>query len=389
MLHHFFADTLQKADSRIASTPNATRLHLDKNEQSGDVDFGLKKRVMEKLLDADWNRYPAADYKSLETKIAAYCGLNPENIVLSAGSANIITTLLNYFALNRKHIVIAQPSYALFDYHCKTHNIPYQAWHLTADLEYDYQQMPALEPGSVFIITSPNNPVGNTMDLARLERLLLENPESYIILDGVYTEFCAVDATPLVRKYPNLMVLRSFSKAFPVAGLRLGYLCASPETAAVVRKLVLQFSINHFALLFAEEMLSDSQFMDHARKQVLCMVAERERMYHLVSRRFDRRTLKVFKSEGNFLLIRVFDSGAFEKLMADLGRAGIKVLNTSGFPMLHNTFRVSIGTAYENEMFLHYLSASLQPEVQPAIKREPCFPINTLQLPQPVQKLRV
>lgn len=389
MIHHFFADTLQKAAHRIAPGQHTTRFHLDKNEQSADVDFEFKKRVAEKLLDADWNRYPTADYRAIETKIAGYCGLAPENIVLSAGSASIITTLLNYFALNQKHIVITQPSYSLFDYHCKTHNIPYETWLLNDDLEYDYQRMPALKPGSVFFITSPNNPVGNTMDLARLEQLLIDNPDSYIILDGVYTEFCDADPTALVKQYPNLIVLRSFSKAFPIAGLRLGYLCASPETAAIVRKLVLQFSINHFSLLFLEEMLSDCQFMENARKQVRSIVAGRERMYHLINRLFSPNILKVFKSEGNFLLIRVFDQTAFEKLMADLGHAGIKVLNTSGFPLLHHTFRVSIGTAYENEIFLHHLSASLKPETLSVVKPEPGYAVNTIKLPQPVQKLRV
>lgn len=389
MIHHFFADTLQQAAHRIAPAQHTTRFHLDKNEQSADVEFEFKKRVAEKLLDADWNRYPSADYRAIETKIAGYCGLAPENIVLSAGSASIITALLNYFALNRKHIVITQPSYSLFDYHCKTHNIPYETWLLNDDLEYDYQHIPALKPGSVFFITSPNNPVGNTMDLARLEQLLIDNPDSYIILDGVYTEFCDADPTALVKQYPNLIVLRSFSKAFPIAGLRLGYLCASPETAAIVRKLVLQFSINHFSLLFMEEMLSDCQFMENARKQVCSIVAGRERMYHLINRLFSPNILQVFKSEGNFLLIRVFDQTAFEKLMADLGQAGIKVLNTSGFPLLHHTFRVSIGTAYENEIFLHHLSASLKPETLAVVKPEPGFAVNTIKLPQPVQKLRV
>lgn len=390
MLQHFFADALQKSDVRVAPGTNAARFHLDKNEQSVDVDLAFKKRVAEKLLNADWNRYPTADYRAIETKIADYCGLAPENIVLSAGSANIITTLLNYFALNQKHIVIAQPSYSLFDYHCKTYNIPYESWNLNGDLEYDYDNMPALKPGSVFIITSPNNPVGNTLDLARLERLLTENPDSYIILDGVYTEFCETDATPLVQQYPNLIVLRSFSKAFPVAGLRIGYLCAAPETAAIVRKLMLQFSINPFALLFVDEMLSDRTFLEHSRKTVLGIVAERERMYHLISQRFGCHTLKVFKSEGNFLLIRVLDRSVFEELMADLSRAGIKVLNTSGFPLLHDTFRVSVGTAYENDLFLHHLWASLSQEAAPSAgKMEPLFPMQALKFSQPVQKIRV
>lgn len=388
MLQHFFADTLQTAANRIAPSKATARFQLDKNEHSDDVDTEFKKRVLENLLNTDWNRYPSADLHDLETKVADYCGLAPENIVLSAGSASIITTLLDYFALNQKHIVITQPSYSLFDYHCKTYNIPYETWLLSADLEYDYSKMPALRPGSVLIVTSPNNPVGNTMELAQLEQLLSQNPDSYIILDGVYTEFCEVDATPLVKKYPNLIVLRSFSKAFPIAGLRLGYLCASPQTAAIVRKLVLQFSLNHFSLTFAREMLSDRKFMENAQKRVLDIVVERERMYHLIRLEFCPDTLHVFPSEGNFLLIRVTDTAAFEKLMADFADNGIKVLNTSGFPLLKNTFRVSIGTAHENEAFFYCLLGSLGQLTQPLPENEVFFSTNAVKMHHPALRIR-
>lgn len=100
MFHNFFTDTLQQAGSRIAPTQQTFKFQLDKNEQSADVDHAFKQRVLERLMNTDWNRYPSADQRDIEVKVAEYCGLLPENIVLSAGSASIITTLLNHFALN-------------------------------------------------------------------------------------------------------------------------------------------------------------------------------------------------------------------------------------------------------------------------------------------------
>lgn len=191
----FFNDTLQKAESRIAPTKTSARLFLDKNEQSEDVDFVLKEKVLGGLLNADWNRYPTADLRDLEERVADYCGLEPEQIVLGPGSASFITTLLNYFALNQKRIVIAQPTYTLFDYHCKTYNIPYQPWYLTPELEYDYENLPELGAGSVLIVTTPNNPVGNTIDPEKLKEILRSNPDSFVIVDAVYAEFAEVDFT--------------------------------------------------------------------------------------------------------------------------------------------------------------------------------------------------
>ncbi|TNE63716.1 MAG: aminotransferase class I/II-fold pyridoxal phosphate-dependent enzyme [Bacteroidetes bacterium] len=359
MVDNFFSALLQNAGSRVGPAIHTSRFLLDKNEQSDDIDMALKTQVVDCLLRANWNRYPASDYAGIEAKVAEYCNLQPDNIVLSAGSASIITTLLDYFALNRKKITITQPSYSLFDYHCKTYNIPYQPWLLTPELEYDLERLPVLDAESVLIITSPNNPVGNTLDRYTLESLLRANPDSLIILDAVYCEFSDTDYTPLVRQYDNLIVLRSFSKAFPIAGLRLGYLCASPRIATIVRKLILQFSITHFSLIFAHEMLFNPAFMENAQMRVREITGARDSMYESLRQNFTADRLKVFRSEGNFLLIRLFEDSDFSNVMACLKGNGIKVLNTSAFPLLQNTFRVSIGNPGENTVFYECLEKNL------------------------------
>ncbi|MBX2929776.1 MAG: aminotransferase class I/II-fold pyridoxal phosphate-dependent enzyme [Saprospiraceae bacterium] len=362
MNNAFFNDILQNAPARINATQTSSHLLLDKNEQCDDVAFSIKQQVLGGLMDANWNRYPSADCSDIEAAVANYCGLNPEHIVLSPGSANIITTLLNYFALNKKRIVIAQPTYTLFDYHCKTYNIEYTPWLLTPELEYDYDNMPLLEPGSVLIITTPNNPVGNSMKREKLEKILSSNPDSFVLVDAVYAEFADEDFSPLIRQYDNLMVLRSFSKAFPIAGLRFGYLCAAPPTAAIVKKLMLQFSINHLTQVFAREVLFSDEFIQRSRQQVKTIIRERTRMHRYLTYKFDSSALKVFRSEGNFLLVRVFDDADFQHVLAGLEKNRIKVLNTSPFPLLRNTFRVSIGSAEENNAFVQCLMQSMGQE---------------------------
>jgi len=359
MTASFFNQTLQNASSRVAISTHQSISLLDKNEQSKDVAYDLKVRVMDKLLHADWNRYPSASYHDIETKIAEYCHLQTENIVLAGGSATIITTLLNYFALNHKNITIAQPSYSLFDYHCKTYNIPYTPWYLTEELTFDYDHMPILNEDSVMIITSPNNPTGNRFDIDKLKDLLHMYPQSLIILDGVYTEFCQDDVTLLINEYPNLIVLRSFSKAFPIAGLRLGYLCAHASIASMVKKLILQFSITPFSLTFAQEMLFDPLFMEDSKRRVQEIIQERNIMSNTLKQYFTEDVVKVFPSQGNFLLIKIIDTAMFTNLIDDLNEAGIKVLNTSSFTLLQNTFRVSMGNPTENKTFLHCMINSI------------------------------
>lgn len=359
MANQFFSASLQQAGSRIAHTPKTSRFLLDKNEQSEDVPQIFKHQVFEALLEDNWNRYSAANLLDVEEKVADYCGLSAENIVLSAGSASLIATLLNYFALNNKKIIINQPTYSLFDYHCKTYNIPYTPWMLTDKLEFNLDGLPAMGPDSVLILTSPNNPVGNTIDGAALESLLRAHPESLILLDAVYCEFSSSDFAPLVEKYPNLIVLRSFSKAFPIAGLRLGYLCAPAAMAAMIRKLVLPFSISPLTLAFAREVLFTPEFQEEARRRVRAIMRARERMLQYFKTHFHPGQMETIPSEGNFLLLRFPDDALFSHVLSDLDARGIKVLNTSVFPLLRNTIRVSIGNAYENEAVINCVRSVL------------------------------
>ncbi|MFN8366140.1 MAG: aminotransferase class I/II-fold pyridoxal phosphate-dependent enzyme [Candidatus Kapaibacterium sp.] len=348
----FFNQIVQSIGSRVYQSQQGNKFSLDKNEQPKDVELSLKVKIVESLLNANWNRYPSSDYKDIEANIAEYAGVSPENIVLSAGSASIITTLLDYFALNKKRIIITQPSYSLFDYHCKTYNIPYTPWLLNNALEYDLSLLPDLDANSVVIITAPNNPVGNSIKYSDVVTLLRNNPNALFIIDGVYTEFSSTDFTPLINEFNNLIVLRSFSKAFPIAGLRLGYLCATQSVAAIVKKLILQFSINNFSLIFAREILFTADFLKASKQKVNEIISERERMKNILHNHYSQSTITVFPSEGNFLLIRICNNNNFLKVTEALIQRGIKVLNTSNFILLENTIRISVGTAEENDAFL-------------------------------------
>lgn len=226
---------------------------------------------------------------------------------------------------------------------------------LNDNLQFDIDEMPTPDANSVVIVTSPNNPVGNAISPEDLEYLLTAFPDTLFVLDAVYCEFGKDDFTRLVKQYSNLMVLRSFSKAFPMAGIRLGYLCAQPALVSVVKKLLLPFSINALTLIFAEKVLFDPCFMEDARNRVCNIIAERERLYSFMRLYFNEGSVKVHPSQGNFLLITFSSKTLFEKVAAYLDEARIKVLNTNGQTMLQQSFRVTIGTPNENDIFLDAL----------------------------------
>jgi histidinol-phosphate aminotransferase len=332
------------------------RLHM--NEQSADLDEVMKYDVLHQLIKTPWNRYPAATFGKLEQQVAEYCGLEAEQIALGPGSAAIIANMLNYFAIQRMDITIVQPTYSLFDHHCRCYGIAYTPWKLNADLEFDYENIPELNANSVLIITSPNNPVGNTICEDRLSELLERFPDTLIILDNVYYEFSDTDFAPLLAKYSNLLILRSFSKAFPVAGLRLGYACTSAERAAWLRKISLTFSINHLTLAMAEELLFTPAFQQEAAARVSEIMMRRDDMIQTLRSNFNH-ALEVFNSAGNFILVRIKTPESHSEILESFQHAGILVLDATGFPGLQQCIRISIGNEAECQRVIQTLQQVL------------------------------
>jgi histidinol-phosphate aminotransferase len=359
MAINLFSETLQSIGSRIAPRDIPVSVYLDKNEQTEDLDSDIKNEVLDELFNTYWNRYPRLDSSEIENLIAGYCKLNPSNIAIAPGAAYLITTLLNYFAINKKHIVIAQPSYTLFDFHCKTYNIAYEPWYLKHNLEFDLEYMPKLTANSVLFMASPNNPVGNIISNMELESILQNNKESLVILDSVYLEFSSANPTQLVQKYNNLIVLRSFSKAFPGAGLRLGYMCAHQSLTSVIKKLILLFSVNHFSMAYAKVVLNNPSHLLNMENRVHKIINERDHLFSKLTFLFNENTIQVKRSEGNFLLIRIPDDKKLVSVLKALGNEGIQILNTSNLKMLDNTLRISVGSTKENNLFINCIKTAL------------------------------
>lgn len=357
----FFPSHLSQAPQRLQAPATGHTHLLDKNEQCDDVAGWMKVQVLQKAMEMEWNRYPSLGHADIEQAIAKTIGLTGEQVALGSGSATFITTLLNYLGMQRRQIVIAQPSYSLFDYHCKTYDIPYTPWMLNQDLEYDEQLLPALEEGSALFIVSPNNPVGNTINRDMLTNILRSNPATLVVLDAVYAEFGGERFQDLLPEYSNLIIMRSLSKEMPVAGLRLGYVCGHTSVINVIRKMLLPFTINPLSLAFARHLMFEVDFRQMADSSRMHIICERERLHTQLASCIPLGLAYVYPSSGNFLLIRIPDHRHFANVLKSFDTAGIKVLNTSAMPLLENTFRVSIGSFEANDLVASCLMEVLSP----------------------------
>lgn len=346
-------------DLLARSVEETTWVHLDKNECPEDIPQEIKELVVMKLFTEPWNRYPQPTHLEIEKLICQHLGIGEEHIVSVSGSVTLITTLISHYYLQGRDIIFAHPSFAFYEYHCLTNQIPFSKWLLNDNLDYDPDLLPVIKKESMVIFASPNNPTGNILPIPVLESLLEKNPETIFIADEVYFEYAGFSFEQLIYKYDNLLLIRSFSKTFSAAGVRLGYLLGNKAMASTIRKLILPFSINHFAIQFAKVILQNDQLIDLFQEKLLRLVWEREAQYDILTRPEFQKFFSVKESHTNFLLIRFFSEIEFHKVINHLEKSKIKVYNASMIPMLENCMRVSIGAHEENTRFNRALSQAL------------------------------
>ena len=201
------------------------------------------------------------------------------------------------------------------------------------------------------IVCSPNNPTGTSLSPADVERLCNDS-DSLVVIDEAYHEFAGASVVPLLERHPNLVVLRTFSKAMALAGLRVGYLLASPELVREVNKARLPYNVNFFSQAAALAALEEPEVLALSVRR---LVRERER---LLARLPDVPGVRAWPSSANFFLLEL-PSADPKAVFASLLRRGVLVRDVSSYPTLSRCLRVSVGSEPENEAFLHALGSAL------------------------------
>ncbi len=353
MPESFFSKQLKDSGKRISPTAKKAEIRLNRNESAFELNDEFKKEVLFRVQGTEWKNYPSPYFPDIERLIANFLGVKPDQVVPAAGSANIITVLLNYAAIQSHQIVIARPSFSLYEFHCQSYGIDYETWPLNKDLEYDADLMPVIKPNALILFASPNNPIGNVISSKTLQLLLKKYPEAYFLVDEVYAEFSDIDLLPLISLYPNLMLLRSFSKSFSAAGLRIGYLLAQEEIVSQVRKLILPFSLNSLSVEFVRMALTSESVIFQQRLNIEWIKTEKSRLESNINS-LDPENIRIIihPTFGNFVLFFFKSEDIFEHFKKELVEAEIELLDLSGLPSMSYAMRMTIGTMKENDAVL-------------------------------------
>ncbi len=234
-------------------------------------------------------------------------------------------------------VLISEPTFALYRQITTVLGGEVISVPLNSELTYDGEALrSATESASpqVTIICSPNNPTGCVIDPRDLESLL-EATGGLIVIDEAYHEFSGQTVVPFLQRHPNLIVLRTFSKAMAMAGLRVGYLLAAPELAQEIAKAVLPYNLNIISQTAAQVVVETYESKLRALVNLIC--AERDRVYERLK---EIKGLEPVPSRGNFILVR---SSISPRLVFDeLLRRDILIRDVSAYPMLGDYFRISV-----------------------------------------------
>lgn len=358
-LNQYFSPGLLSTAEYHLDTPKV-KVKLDQNESPWDWTDDLKEKILEKVKLKSWNRYPESHGDALQRLLSEYVGVPAECLLTGPGSNHIISLIINDMARNVKgKVVIAQPTFALFEMYCKFADIQYETWKLNQDFEYELANLPELPAKSLVIFASPNNPTGTSLDIDMLRQLLLDYPDSLFLADEAYFEFNDQPYIDLLRDHSNLMILRTMSKTMGAAGVRLGYLIASEAIIAQLRKVRMPFLLNHFAMEAANVMLSDPEIQTFIQGNIDNAISERERVRNALKPLGQRGGFRVIPSLANFLLVQWDSQKACQRAYENMIEYGVLVRNVSKGPGLNACLRVSIGTQKENNFLIKAIESTL------------------------------
>ena len=206
------------------------RIKLNQNESPYDVPAELKRRIQERIAARPWNRYPPFVAEDFIAAVSEAHGWPKEGVLVANGSNELIQAVLAVVARPGVSVVIPEPTFTLYRLMTEVGGGEVVAVPLHDDLRFDVDAIVAAaraSEASVIVLCSPNNPTGSALSLEEILRIH-DSTDALVLLDQAYVEFGGADAAPLLEGRPRLLVLRTFSKAMALAGLRAGYLLGHP-----------------------------------------------------------------------------------------------------------------------------------------------------------------
>lgn len=348
MLNNFLRDCL-KDMVPYKVEPYLYEAKLDANESPQDIPLKIRQILAKEILDGvDLNRYPDTDALELRRMLAQKLLLNIDQLIIGSGSDELLQMIVNAYIDKGDTALYPSPSFSMYSIFTQIAGGRAIGVPLGKSFIYDlkvFSDYINLYSPKLIFLCSPNNPTGNIIPIGDVIELL-ENSGSIVVLDEAYVEFYGKSYASQLLAFPNAIILRTFSKAYGLAGLRVGYLQACEKVVNDIYKVKPPYNIGTFSQRAACLMLEHEELVT---ERISTTVSLRDKLYDQLK---SISGITAYESNANFILVEMENAS---KVYSQLVQRGILVRNFPNNERLSDCLRISVGTGVENDLFITYL----------------------------------
>jgi histidinol-phosphate aminotransferase len=314
------------------------RLRLDFNENTVACS-PVVREVLARISTENLTRYP--EREPVEAIVAehlgSHLGLKPEKVALTNGVDEAIHVLFEAFLDVGDEVLLPVPTYTMYEVYASATDAKIVMVQAAGDLAFPYERLvEAITPRTKMIaIANPNSPAGSVATREQIVAIAARAPQAIVLVDEAYFHFYGETVMDLLGELPNLVVARTFSKAYGLAGLRVGLLASGAENMRWIRRVLSPYSVNHVALTCLPAALNDTEYLDNYVAEVLAARAEFETM-------LDAMGIRRWPSRANFVLVEI--GGKHAEFVRRMNAAGVLVRDRSSDPGCDGCVRITVGT---------------------------------------------
>jgi histidinol-phosphate aminotransferase len=329
---------------------------MNLNENFAMPSEAVKKLLLDACRSIDVRAYPPPRGSLAVKAISDFLGFSKSEVSVANGADEIMDLLMKVFVRRGSKVMVVEPTFPMYTFFAKLYGGKKVTVMLKKDfsLNVDAILKKADKETRLLFVCSPNNPTGNQFRESDIKRLL-EEFKGVVVVDEAYADFAAGSVINWIRDYGNLAVLRSFSKAFGLAGLRLGYLVSSKHIVKYVQRVVGPFNVNSVT---QQAIVLALQNWSYFKEKINLVVNERE---WLMKNLQQINGVSPYPSDANFILFKVTKTNLTSAVVTErMENRNVLVKDRGHLPLLENCIRVTVGTRNMNENFVSALKASLE-----------------------------
>jgi len=338
----------------VVDTPSGIEVKLNQNESPFDLPQELKDELLNAFAQVELNRYPSEQPERVRRALAEHDGVSPDHVIVGNGSNEITYTFGLAFLDPGDPVVLPRPMFSLYEKVARLQDADLTQVPPLDNLRFDVDGLvEAVQAtgATLTVLATPNNPTGRAMTIDEIERVAAAS-SGVVVVDEAYVEFNEEpSAVTLLDEHANVMVLRTLSKAFGLAGARIGYLIARPGVVTELMKSRLPFMVDRMSEQTALSVLQRPELLAERVRQMHVSIAE------VTEALAAMEEVTVVPSDANFVIFTT--SMEADRLQDRLADRGVLVRNMGGYPELNGYLRVSAGTRAENKAFLTALEETL------------------------------